>query len=149
MDFGSFGIGSKSSMKRKVCTSPMNEICANSTSNRMCVYMIHSWSVLTSSPSSKLWANRRLPNQRLPVSLQYPCLTLPKHPTRIHPIHIRTNLTAGSTLLTIITPITLTTPTRQGRQVRVSTLRKEGGVSVELPPLVHLVTLVDRDLCGK
>jgi hypothetical protein len=147
MDFASFGVGSKSSMRRKVglwlswywgsadylAIQCMHTMCSGGPGE------------LTFSPSCRLWVNRQRPNQQHPESRPSQCPIPPRLLPRILQTPIQTNHTANTHQTIVIQP-TLITLLPRGPLVSVPARRKEVGVLVELLPLGHLLTLVDMDL---
>jgi hypothetical protein len=150
MDFASFGVGSKSSMRRKVglwlswywdSADYLAIQCMHTT----CPGRIEE---LTFSPCCRLWVNRQRPNQQHPESRPSPCPIPLKPPPRTLRTLIQTNHTANTHQTIVIQPI-LITPLPRGPLVSVPARRKEVGVLAELLHLGHLPILVDMDLCGK
>ena len=147
MDFASFGVGSKSSMRRKV---GLTRSWYWGTADHLAIECMHIMCLselgeLTTSPSCRLWVNRQRPNQRHPEFRPSPCPIPPRHLPRTLRTPIQTNHTANTHRTITIQP-TLIIQLPRGPLVLVPARRKEVGVLVELLPLGHLLTQVDLDL---
>ena len=147
MDFASFGVGSKSSMRRKV---GLTRSWYWGTADHLAIECMHimcfgELGELTTSPSCRLWVNRQRLNQRHPESRPFPCPIPLKRLLRILQTPIQTNHTANTHRTIVIQP-TLIILRPRGPLVLVPARRKEVGVLVELLHLGHLLILVDMDL---